>query len=79
MLKSLEPHVRLLVTSRPYLNLESEIPNLSRLDIAAHYSDIRTYAESEMKTYKRMSLFFAKDPGLKTRIIDTLNEKADGM
>ena len=44
--KKPEPFVRLLTTSRPGLDVEEAFSNLSGIEVVAHESDIRAYAES---------------------------------
>ncbi|KAL8773444.1 MAG: hypothetical protein Q9209_001547 [Squamulea sp. 1 TL-2023] len=52
---------------------------MSRLDILAESSDIKSYLESEINKSKRLSMFTARDITLKDEIINTVNEKAAGM
>lgn len=73
------PHVRLFVSSRLNIDLETRFANLSRLDIVASDSDIRCYLDSEIFSNNRLSLFTSRDPTLKARILDTVSRKADGM
>jgi hypothetical protein len=79
MLRSLEPFVRLFITSRPHLGLQTRFANLFRIDITASHSDIQIYLESEISSSSRMSLFIARDTSLKAQIIDTISRKAEGM
>jgi len=59
--------------------LEGRFFLLSRIDIAAQKSDVRAYVESELDKNKRMRLHVAKDPNLRSEIVNALSEKADGM
>lgn len=79
MLGMLRPFVRLFITSRPHLELQTRFVDLLRMDIIASHSDIQVYIESEISTNRRLSLFTAKDTNLKARIISTIKKKTEGM
>ncbi|KLU88296.1 hypothetical protein MAPG_07283 [Magnaporthiopsis poae ATCC 64411] len=76
---TLERDIRLLITSRPVLDLQDTFSSLCRIDITAHESDIRVYLESEIDTDKRMRHFTTIDQNLRADIIRSLQVMADGM
>jgi hypothetical protein len=71
--------VRLFITSRPHLDLQSKLANRYRIEISAGESDIKTYLEHKIRTNNRLSLFVAKDIKLREDIVNTLIEKSEGM
>ena len=75
----MESFVRVFVTARPHVDLQSRFTNIFRVEIVASSSDIEAYLDSEITTNNRLSMFTAKDPNLKEEIIKSVNEKADGM
>jgi hypothetical protein len=75
----MEHFVRLFITSRPHLHLETKFTNISRFDILARGFDIQTYLEFEIDTNDRLCDLTAQDPNLKGDIVKRLNEKAAGM
>ncbi|KAB5560309.1 ankyrin repeat-containing domain protein [Coniochaeta sp. 2T2.1] len=78
-ISQLERIIRLLVTSRPVLDLQGRFSCLCRIDIAAHESDIRAYLESAIDGDESMQRFTSKDPNLKEDIVNSLQVMADGM
>ncbi|WEW59218.1 hypothetical protein PRK78_004687 [Emydomyces testavorans] len=79
LLKSLEPFVRFLFTSRPNVISPVEFMHMDRIEISTIKSDIETYLESEIDRNDRLARFVTKDPKLKVDIIEGVNEKAAGM
>jgi hypothetical protein len=77
--KTMERGIRLLITSRPVLDLQGSFSSLCRIDITAHESDIRAYLESEIDTDTRMQYFTSTDPNLRDDVIRHLQVMADGM
>lgn len=79
MTTELQHFVRLFITSRPNVDLQGRLSNLTRVDIVANKHDVKTYLLSEIETNKRMRLFTTKDPNLKMDIVHGLQVKAQGM
>ncbi|KAK3994869.1 ankyrin repeat-containing domain protein [Cladorrhinum sp. PSN332] len=77
--RKLESFVRLLITCRPFVDLQGKFSNLFRLDIVAHESDIQAYLESMIDKDEEMQCYAVRDPNLKRDIIKSLLAKADGM
>ncbi|KAL8949471.1 MAG: hypothetical protein Q9222_004419 [Ikaeria aurantiellina] len=79
LLQRIAPSVRLFITSRLYIDLQSKFSDIFRVNIVANPSDIKAYLRSVIETNRRLSLFTTKDPKLKNDIIDAVNQNADGM
>ncbi|ELR06088.1 hypothetical protein VC83_07746 [Pseudogymnoascus destructans] len=79
LISKIEPFVWLFITSRPHVGIEAKFLKISRVDISASDSDIKTYLMSEISTNNRLSLFAAKDVKLKEDIVKSVSEKAAGM
>src|SRR5689334_10919705 len=78
-ISTLERDIRLLLTSRPILDLQGRFSRLCRIDITAHESDIRAYLESEIDKDERMQRYTSKDSNLREDIIRNLQVMAEGM
>ena len=74
-------NVYLCVTSRPEIGIRMVLEPLTSLQISLHdesgqKKDIIAYIESSVRSDKRMQRWRKQDQNL---VIDTLNQKADGM
>ena len=78
-MSTLERDIRLLVTSRPILDLQGWFSRLCRIDITAHKSDIRAYLESKIANDPEMQRYTSRDPNLGEDIVKNLLTMADGM
>ncbi|TGO07453.1 hypothetical protein BTUL_0275g00150 [Botrytis tulipae] len=79
LLEKMEPFVMIFITSRPHLDLQAKFADISRINITANASDIKTYLEHEIRTNTRLSLLTAKDLKLQEDIVKNLSEKAAGI
>jgi hypothetical protein len=75
----MESFVYFFVTSRPHVDLQLKLSNISRIDISSSDSDIKTYLASEINKTGTLATFTAKDPQLKQDIVSNISGKAGGM
>lgn len=78
-LQQLEGSSRLLLTSRPNIDLHDKFKSLSRISIRAAESDIEIYIRHVLKTSHRLSNHLAKDPALEVDLVTSVSQKAAGM
>ncbi|KAI4257784.1 MAG: hypothetical protein LQ352_001499 [Teloschistes flavicans] len=71
------PNACILVTSRPYVNLQSS--EFSRVEIRASDYDIRRYLRNQILHQPRLKRHTQADPSLLPLIDDTIVRKSDGM
>ena len=71
------PSVSLLLTSRDIPDMKRKFEVAARLDIQASDEDIRIYLESRIET--ELASFIKRDSTLRTDILTTIIEKAQGM
>jgi hypothetical protein len=75
------PHVYLCLTSRPEIDIRTDLEPLTPLQISLHdeigqRNDIVNYINAAILSDKKMRKWRKEDQQL---VIDTLSEKADGM
>ena len=75
----LSAFVRLFITSRPHLCLETKFRGLTRVELRAREEDIQSYLEAELETNDRLHDLTADNPKLRAEITSRVNEKAAGM
>jgi hypothetical protein len=73
------PNIHLLVTSRFVADIEHEFAEASCLKICAHDKDVKNYIETRISEEPLMVRHIKMDPTLRTAILDTITEKANGM
>ena len=78
-LLAFQPQLQLLVTSRDIPMISSQLEGAEKIEIQASDEDIRIYLQERMDNSSRMKKYFAKDPSLKDRIVETVTSKAGGM
>ena len=74
-LQHLQPKLRLLITSRPHINLQDDF----RLDIRAHDTDIERYLVRRIEMMNKLQLNVQRNPGLREAIVQGILLKASGM
>ena len=81
VMKELEPFVRLFVTSRPHLELKSNIrPIVPLIKIdEANRSDIESYLKAVVDEDEDFNELISCEPAARERIIKTIIERVDGM
>lgn len=79
ILRQVQSSIRILITSRPSLELQEKFTNVCRLDIFANSSDIQSYLKDEIERNSRLSKLIKTDPELEADIMKTLVEEAAGM
>ena len=79
-LRNLQPHLRLLITSRPNVkHLALKFDNVLQLEIRASDSDIKRYLESEIDKERKTESHFKTNPSLRDLLINIILQKAEGM
>ncbi|KAJ7688188.1 ankyrin repeat-containing domain protein [Mycena rosella] len=78
-LVTLVPHVNLLFTSRPHINLDSYFPHLQMLEIYATAGDIHRYLDIQIQNSVRLSRHIRTQPALCEEISCKIIENAKGM
>ncbi|ERF68520.1 hypothetical protein EPUS_05659 [Endocarpon pusillum Z07020] len=77
--RSLLPHIQLMVTSRPIASIESMFKEDTQLEIRAHDEDIRTFIESHIQLQKELVDVLEGHDDVQSVIVSTLLEKTNGM
>ncbi len=67
------------VTSRPNVNVASEIPGCITLKIQAKDSDLRAYLKARKTDHKALKRIVDQDPALGKHLEDTICRKSKGM
>jgi hypothetical protein len=70
---------RFFVPSRLNIDLDAEFSNISRIDIFASDSDVKTYLTSEIDKSSKLAKLITRDSRLKEDIINGISGKAGGM
>ncbi|KAF8139254.1 ankyrin repeat-containing domain protein [Mycena galopus ATCC 62051] len=78
-LRNLGPPVRLMLTSRPHINIDHIFPNIECLEVRANEEDIRKYLEGQIQESDRLSRHIQKSPTLRELIEDKIVKRSDGM
>ena len=80
VLERLQSFARLFLTSRPHISIDHVLRSVSRVNISATDSDIKTYLKAKFsRRGSRLASFIARDPSLETDIVRMVSEKAGGM
>jgi NACHT domain len=74
--RKLLPNAHLLVTSRHNPAIEHEFKKAARLEIRATDKDIKSYVDGRIREQPE---FIREDSTLRSAILDTIIQKADGM
>jgi hypothetical protein len=77
-LRSLLPRVHLMVTSRPHINIISDIPELIRLEICATDEDLRQYIHARIALDRQLTRYMKTDAHLQQDVLNAVVSKADG-
>lgn len=78
-LQALVPDFKILITSRPNLNLDTQFVGVLQIEISATHSDIGKFLEDRMQKDRRLNRLLGKAPDLKRDIVDGIQNKACGM
>ncbi|KAJ7031269.1 hypothetical protein C8F04DRAFT_1263092 [Mycena alexandri] len=78
-LSSLAPAARLMLTSRPHINIKHVIPDSETLEIRATEDDIRRYVDAQILKSTRLSGHIANKPELREEIEAKVVQRSDGM
>jgi hypothetical protein len=80
-LRLIVPFLKLMVTSRPHINVTQQLPNVQRVELLAQDQDVRRYVEARLSdtTASEVARVVEGHALLQSKIIDTLVEKANGM
>ncbi|KAJ7154140.1 ankyrin repeat-containing domain protein [Mycena filopes] len=78
-LSSLAPTVRLMLTSRPHINIKHAIADSEELEIRATEDDIRRYVDAQISMSARLSGHIANKPELREEIETKIVQRSDGM
>ena len=78
-LRQLQSSVKLLITSRPTLSIESELAGVVRLDIQADDLDISKYVEARIDRERRLGRLLRSDLPLQENVIKTIVQNSRGM
>ncbi|KAJ4290853.1 hypothetical protein N0V90_010048 [Kalmusia sp. IMI 367209] len=78
-LRQLQPSVNLMITSRPTLVIESELPGAARLDIQANDRDIRRYLKGRIEKERRLRRLLTSDLALQGSVVETIVQNSRGM
>jgi hypothetical protein len=73
------PNTHLLVTSRSVADIQREFAEESCLEIRACDTDVKDYIEARIAGEPQMVRHIKADPSLRTAILDTIIQKANGM
>ena len=77
--RSLVPTVRLMVTSRHDLAIESTFKHDTRLEIQAQDQDVRKYIESQMERRHELADLLNDHDDIRSEIIAVILSKTNGM
>ena len=80
-MKEIQPFVQLFVTSRPHLEMKSDIKStvsLIKID-DANRSDIESYLNAIVDEDEDFKELIICEPAARERIIETIIERVDGM
>jgi hypothetical protein len=77
-LRSILPKVHLMVTSRPHINIISDIPELICLEICATDEDLRRYVHERMHHNYQLTKHVKADAALQQDILNAVISKAEG-
>jgi hypothetical protein len=75
----LGPAVRLMLTSRPHININHIISNVKTLDVHAIEADIRKYIEAQIEKSSRLSRHMHNSSTLRKSIENKIVKRSDGM
>jgi hypothetical protein len=79
-LRKAQPHVRLLITSRPHVtDVPCYFEDYATLEVHAHDEDIETYVDRRIMGHDRLRGFVQKEPLLREQIIQTIRDNVKGM
>ncbi|KAJ7444159.1 hypothetical protein FB451DRAFT_1413275 [Mycena latifolia] len=78
-LGTLGPTVNIMMTSRPHINLDSQLPNLKTIEIRATEDDIHKYVNAQIQNSVRLSKHIHTRPELCNEIQAIIGENAKGM
>jgi hypothetical protein len=78
-LTSIHPSVRLMLTSRPHINIHHTIPTSETLTISATEEDIRRYLDAKILSSSRLSSHVKNCPDLREEIERVVVRRSDGM
>ncbi|KAJ7444203.1 hypothetical protein FB451DRAFT_1568475 [Mycena latifolia] len=78
-LGTLGPKVNIMMTSRPHINLDSQLPNLKTIEIRATEDDIHKYVNAQIQNSARLSKHIHTRPELCNEIQAKIGENAKGM
>ncbi|KAJ7036681.1 hypothetical protein C8F04DRAFT_877461, partial [Mycena alexandri] len=76
---NLGPPVRLMLTSRPHINIDHIILNIESLDVRANEEDIHKYLVEQIQESDRLSRHIQKSPILRDLIEDKIVKRSDGI
>ncbi|PGH23009.1 hypothetical protein AJ80_02924 [Polytolypa hystricis UAMH7299] len=76
---SLGPNVKLMLTSRPHIDIAAVIINALQLEIHANDTDIRYYLEGRVPQIPRLTRLIDGRHDLRNMIIDTIAKRCKGM
>ncbi|KAJ7444171.1 ankyrin repeat domain-containing protein [Mycena latifolia] len=78
-LGTLGPKVNIMMTSRPHINLDSQLPNLKTIEIRATEDDIHKYVDAQIQNSARLSKHIHTRPELCNEIQAKIGDNAKGM
>ncbi|KAJ7688186.1 ankyrin repeat-containing domain protein [Mycena rosella] len=78
-LATLVPQIKILLTSRPHINLDSYFPNLKIIEIQAAEEDIHRYLDTQIENSVRLSKHIRTRPELAGEIQAKITGNAKGM
>ncbi|KAJ7877830.1 hypothetical protein B0H13DRAFT_2668241 [Mycena leptocephala] len=76
---TLGPAVKLMLTSRPHINIDHIISNVKTLDVHAIEDDIRKYVEAQIEKCSRLSRHVNNSSMLRDSIEEKIVKRSDGM
>ena len=79
VIKALSPFTRLFITSRDYLELQEPFPEILRITIEAHDTDVKRFIEAGLEDNENIHELISRDPTLEEEIVNRICEKAAGM
>jgi hypothetical protein len=78
-LSSLAPSVRLMLTSRPHINIKHVMADFETLEIRATEDDIRRYVDAQILKSARLSSHLSNRPELRGEIESNIVQRSGGM
>jgi hypothetical protein len=78
-LGELKGAIKLMVTSRPHVNVESELGGVRLLEVLASTDDVQRYLDERVSGTPRLAHIVGNDVVLQKTIVDTIIEKIQGM